>query len=70
MHANPSPLSVPSNPPSALVQGIPSCQKENKNERQTNKETIQFTIEAQVCHTVHPFAQTALLANAHCNESD
>jgi hypothetical protein len=27
-----------------------------------------LTVEALVCHTVCPFAQTALLANVHCNE--
>ena len=28
-----------------------------------------MTLGAAVCHTVSPFAQTALLVNVHCNES-
>ena len=52
MHAKPRPLSVPSNPPSALAEGIPLLRK-RKQKLKTNEQTIHFTTEAEVCHTVH-----------------
>lgn len=56
IHPNPTHLSTP---PNLLSIPATSPPKENK---QTNKH---LAGEAVVCHTVDPFAQTALLADAH-----
>lgn len=50
-----------------------SPSKENKNQRNENENKQSISPRrlqcVTVCHTVHPFAQTAILANVPCNES-